>query len=404
MKPTQSWGRKAAIFLFSQNVSIFGSSIVSYAIMWYITLQTSSATMITISVLCTTIPNLLISPFAGVWADRYNRKVIIMVSDSFIAVTTLLLFFLILSGIESYVLIFAVTAVRSLGSGIQAPAVSAILPQIVPQEQLTRVNGISNALTNALLLISPAVGGVLLGSAGFVWALLADVVTATLGVGILSFLQVGAPVRETQPGSALQELALGYRYIRDHRFLAGVMLLFLSFFFLVAPAAFLTPVLVERSFGPEVWRLTANEILWTAGSLLGGVFIAVWGGFRSRLLTIITASCGMGLAFVGLGLFRSFWLYLCAMLAAGVFMPFINTAAVVLIQEHVEEQMMGRVFSIIQIISSAVMPLAMLVFGPLGDMVPIESILVGTGLCFVAMTPIVLRWRVNLRKKLGEDI
>lgn len=391
MKPTSNWIPQTALFLTSQMFSLFGSSVVGYVIVWYITLKTSSAWMMTISMLCTLLPQLLISLFAGVWADRYSRKLLIMLSDAFTALCTLVLAVLFLRGVQSFTLIFIISALRSLGSGVQTPAVSAILPQLVPADKLTKVNGINSALNSALMLVSPAVGGLLLATVDMGYALLVDVVTALFAVGIMAFLRVRRVERTDEPASALSDLKNGLRYTREHPVLGKLLLFYVIFFFLISPAACLTPVLVERSFGPEVWRLTLNEVFWTAGALLGGLIITLWGGFKNRLSTMGLAGIGFGVTVTLLGFAGNFWVYLGVMLAAGIFMPIFDTAERVLLQESVEEQMLGRVFSIVAIIVTGAIPLGMLVFGPLGDIIPIEYLLIGTGVCCTVITPFMLR-------------
>ncbi len=385
-----NWKAKTAIFLTSQMFSLFGSSVVAYAVIWYITLETASSWLMTVSILCSFVPQIIISLFAGVWADRYNRKMIIILADLFTAVATLILAILFLSGIRSLTMIFIITALRSLGSGIQAPAVSAILPQIVPTDRLTKVNGLNNALFSALQLLAPAVGGLLLATVGFGAAMFVDVGSALIAVGIMLFLRVAHPERDNTEQSALRQLADGVRYTKQHTLLRRLLILFAVYFFMITPAAFLTPVMIARSFGEEVWRLSANEMVWTAGSLLGGVLISVWGGFKNKLATFMLSCAGFGVTFALLGVAKNFYVYLFIMFIAGIFMPIASTVETVLIQETVEEDMLGRVFSIVQIIITAAMPLGMLLFGPLGDIVPIEWLLIASGIILVILSPFAL--------------
>lgn len=385
-----NWKAKTAIFLTSQMFSLFGSSVVAYAVIWYITLETASSWMMAVSILCSFVPQIIISLFAGVWADRYNRKMIIILADLFTAVSTLVLAVLFLSGFRSLAMIFFITALRSLGSGVQAPAVSAILPQIVPMDKLTKVNGLNNALFSALQLLSPAVGGLLLATVGFGAAMFVDVGSALIAVCIMLFLRVSLPERDNKEQSALRQLADGVRYTKTHPLLRRLLVLFAVYFFMITPAAFLTPVMIARSFGEEVWRLSANEMVWTAGSLLGGVIISVWGGFKNKLATFMLSCAGFGVTFALLGIARNFYLYLFIMFVSGIFMPIASTVETVLIQETVEEEMLGRVFSIVQITVTASMPLGMLLFGPLGDMVPIEWLLIASGCVLVVLSPFAL--------------
>lgn len=133
----ETWKKRIVLFLTSQTISLFGSLLVQYAISWYITLRTQSAVMMTISIICGFLPTFFLSPFAGVWADRYNRKILIILSDSMIAISTLFIAILFILGYDSLWLLFLISAIRSLGTGIQTPAVNAFIPQIVPEDKLT---------------------------------------------------------------------------------------------------------------------------------------------------------------------------------------------------------------------------------------------------------------------------
>lgn len=379
------WISKAAIFLSSQTISLFGSSIVAYAIIWYITLKTSSGNVMTVIILCTFLPQILTSVFAGVWADRYSRKKLIIYSDLFISIATLVLAVFFIAGTTSLNLIYIVSIVRSIGTGIQAPAESAILPQIVPSEKLIRVNGINSAVSSVMQILAPALGGLLLATAGFVYTLFFDVVTGIMAVVIMSFLKMEKGKISREAASTMEDLKSGLKYARDHVLIKYLLLFCCIFFFLVTPAAFLTPLLVERSYGNEIWKLAANELSWTIGALLGGIAVTVRGEMKNRINAMAVSCFAFGITYALLGIVSGFAIYLAVMLVAGIFMPIFNTAATVMIQENVEEQMLGRMFSIIQIMISLVMPIGMLVFGPLADIIKIEYMMVGTGLLLAVL-------------------
>jgi len=404
-----NWKTKATIFLSSQILSLFGSSVVSYAVVWYITLKTGSASLMTVSILASFLPQIVISLFAGVWADRYNRKLLIISSDLLTGISTLVLAIYFLMGHESITLIFIISAIRSVGSGIQAPAVGAILPQIVPMEKMTRINGINSALTSVMMLLSPAVAGIFFATLGFGYTLLLDVVTAALAVGILAFLKVRTYQRKVKEGDeslkegTISELKAGLSYTRNNKLISRILIFYAVFFFMVSPAAFLTPIMIARSFGTEVWRLTANEMFWTAGAIFGGIIVAWKGEFSNKIRILAISTISFGLTFILLGLSTNFIFYLCVMFGSGIFLPFFSTAETVLILENVEEHMLGRVYSIVQIIISAVMPLGMLLFGPLGDVISIESILIGTGFCILLLTPFIWRTKVEAVAQVTSD-
>ena len=273
------WKKKIALLLISQNISLFGSSAVSFSIIWYITLQTSSGKWVMLSTVFSLLPQVIISLWAGVWADRYNRKYLIMLADGFIALATMVLGIAFWTGYQKMELLLALSLIRSLGTGIQMPAVNALYPQIVPLENLTRVQGINQTLNSVLMLLSPAMGGIVLGSLGISWVFLVDVITALAAIAVLSFIHVEKVARSEETASVYAELRQGIAYALNHKLLRQILIFFGVSFFLITPASELTPLFVERSFGGDVWRLTANEMVWTIGSLIGGGFFSLRGGF-----------------------------------------------------------------------------------------------------------------------------
>lgn len=394
----RDWKKKALIFMASQSMSLFGTALVNFAIIWYITLTTGSGIMLTLSMMASFLPQILISLFAGVWADRLNRKYVIMASDGMTAAATLGLALFFLAGYREIWLLLAATAIRAVGSGIQSPAISAIMPQFVPPEQLVRVNGISGSLRSFILILSPAAGGWLLAAYSVETAFLVDVVTAALAIAIMGLLRVPPHEKATarQNASTLEDLKQGILYMKGHPLLRRLLFYYAFFFFLVSPAAFLTPLMVTRSFGAEVWRLTANEVLYSSGAIAGGLIMAAWGGFRHRMLTIAMACGAHGLFVALLGLAPGFTAYLAAMFFLGVFMPIFSTAETVMIQETVDINMQGRVFSMIEVIILAVMPAGMLLFGPLADKTKVEYLLIATGLLMAAVSGLILSENRNL--------
>ena len=186
----ENWKQKAGLFLTSQAVSLFGSSLVQYAIIWYITLETQSGAMTTLATLCGFIPQVLISLFAGVWADKYSKKLLIILADGAIAVSTLIIAVLFLLSFDSMWLLFAVLAIRSLGSGIQTPTTTSFIPEITPEEHLMRVNGVNTTIQSVMLILSPAVSGALLANVELEYIFFIDVITAVIGISIFSFVKV----------------------------------------------------------------------------------------------------------------------------------------------------------------------------------------------------------------------
>ena len=150
---SSGWKKRIPLFLLSQNISLFGSSVAGFAVIWHITLTTSSGTWLMLATICALLPQILFSLIGGVLADRHNRKHLIMLSDGFIALATLGLAIAFLLGLERLELLLTISAVRSIGADIQTPAAGAIYPQLVPQEHLTKVQGINQTLNSVLMLL-----------------------------------------------------------------------------------------------------------------------------------------------------------------------------------------------------------------------------------------------------------
>lgn len=392
----ENWLKNIILFLSSQTISLFGSSIVQYAIMWHITLTTESGLMMTLYIICGFVPTFILSPVAGVWADRYNRKMLIISADGLIAIATLILAILFLMGFDSIWLLFGIAAVRAFGSGIQMPAVGAILPQIVPKDKLTKVNGANGSIQAIIMFVSPMVSAALLSMTTLEMILFVDVITAAIAIVTLFTLKVAvhekAAVKQTT--GYFSDFKQGLQYVNNHSFLKVFFLFLAVFFVLMAPASFLTPLQVTRSFGNDEWRLAAIEIAFSIGMMVGGGIIATWGGFSNKIKTIGFSSVIMGVCTLALGIVPMFWFYLAFMALFGVAMPILNTPATVLLQEKVEEQYLGRVFGVMGMISTSMMPLGMLIFGPIADYIRIEYLLIGTGIFIIVLAIFLSRNKV----------
>ncbi|MGD9940175.1 MAG: MFS transporter [Clostridia bacterium] len=390
-----SWKRDLALFMGSQTISLLGSSLVQYAMLWHLTLQTKSGAMMTLYIICGFVPTFILSPFAGVWADRYDRKRLIILSDAMIALITLGLAVAFMAGYEAVWLLLAGAALRAVGSAVQGPAVGAILPQIVPEDKLIRANGLNGTIQSAIMLVSPLLSGALLTLASLQLIFFIDVITAGLAISVLLVLRVAthAKAAAKQEAGYFTDMMEGFRYIRDHRYLVSYFAYVGFFLFLISPAAFLTPLQVARSFGEDVWRLSAIEMVFSLGMMAGGILISSWGGFRNRMHTMIGSNLVMAFCAIALALVPTFWLYLLVMAVFGVSMPLYNTPSAVIIQEHVEPDFLGRVFSVLTMLFTSIMPLAMLLFGPVADTIPIEWLLLGIGGIMVVLGSLVFRNR-----------
>lgn len=393
---TVGWQKRVGLFLGSQMISLFGSSIVQYAVMWHLTLTLKSGSVIMWYALAAFVPQALLSLFGGALADRMNRKTVIVVADTIIALVTFGLALAMTYGRADLWLILAAVAIRSVGQGFQAPAVGALIPQLTPPSQLLRVNGINQTLNSSTNLLAPAVAGGIYAVGGLVPTFWVDVVTALIAVGIMLTIPV-ATVRSGADVSTsfMGDLKDGLTYVYNHKKIAWLIVLFSVIFTLIVAPSFLTPLLLARSFSEEVWLLTVNEIVFAGAMALGGVLIATvavkW--HQGKMLAYSSIFFGVFSALMGVTPLLGFWPGLIAfyllMAATAIAIPFFTAPVNTLIQTSVETEYMGRVSSIINVVVTLGMPFGMVVFGPLADVISVEVILVGTGiaaLLFVAVS------------------
>ena len=388
------WLRKVILFLSGQTASLFGSMLVQYAVFWYLTITYQSGWIMTLAALFGFLPQAIVSIFGGVWADRHNRKYLIMAADAAIALTTLGLALIMMTGYDAVWLIFLALTIRSAGAGIQMPAVAALIPQITPTRNLMRINGINGSIQSAMALLAPAAAGAIYAGAsaasdGSATALVPiffiDVVTAAIGIGFLALIPVGVVRRASDAQTGyFADLVDGVRYVAHHAFVRWLLVLFAIIFLLTVAPSNLTPLMLVRSFPAgtrqDVVNLAVLEVSFSIGMVLGGILVASFFAKRSRIGLIVVSSLVFGALSIGLGLSGNVWVFFGFMFLVGLAVPFFSTPSMTLLQETVEPERQGRVFGFLGIVMAVAMPIGMVVFGPLADVVPIEILLVAAGM------------------------
>lgn len=389
-KQKPKWWWKMFAFLIGQGISLFGSQIVQMAIIWYVTLETSSGIWVSILTLAAFLPQTIMSFFAGVWADRYNRKKIIILSDSMIAATTLLLAIFMRSGnMDKATLpaIIIVSAIRSLGSGIQMPTVNAMIPQLVPEEGLMRMNGINGSIQSVVQFVSPIAAGAIMAVGPIYNIMFIDVITAIIGISLLALIKIPKhqPAERAEITSVFIEMKEGLKFTWNHKFLKRMLATYGAYIFLCVPSGFLTALMIERTFGESVVYLTINETVGFAGALVGGLLLGATGGFKNRNKTFFLGIMIYGITTFAIGFTNIFWLFVILMFFIGMAIPAAQTAVFTLVQEKTDPSMMGRVFSLVNVMFTGFMPLGMAIFGPLADIVRIQTLVVVCAICIILL-------------------
>lgn len=386
----QTTNRPSGMFGFTvvwigQIVSVLASSMSQFALTLFMFDETGSAlAMATMQVFFIT-PFLLISPLAGVWIDRYNRKLMMMVSDVAAGVATLGILAFQYFGILEYWHLYIASIVYGLGMAFQWPAYSAAISTMVPKEQLTRANGMMSLIEAGPQVIAPILAGTLLPIIQMTGILFLDVVTFLFAIGVLMFVHIPQPVRteegvKSQREGILKEAAYGFKYIFARPSLLGLQMVFF-FGNLFAGIGFtvLAPMILTRSGGDSLMFGTVQSA-GAIAAVVGGILMSAWGGFKRRVHGVLLGwmVSGIGMAIIGFAGGITIWITGAAITA--IIIPLVNGSNQAIWQSKVAPDIQGRVFSARRLIAWLTNPISPLIGGALADFVLEPAARAGTGL------------------------
>ncbi len=388
MQTQSNWRKWTILFLISQCITLFGSQLVQMAIVWYVTLHTSSGAWVAAFSVCSYLPQFLVSFFGGVWADRYSRKLLIIGADIGIAAITFVMLMLMPYIPAQPVLLGALllmSIIRSVGAGIQSPAVNAVTPSLVPKEYLMRYNGINATMQSVVQFATPPAAGAVLTMGTLRSTMMIDVLTAVVGIGLFACVLLPKQENIQTPASVFADMSVGIRYAFSHKLIGKLLIIYGFFTFLCIPAGYLSGLLVSRVYGNTYWYLTAVELVGFGGMMVGGLLMSVWGGFKNPTKTLLVGFTVFGSMAIGMGLSQNFILYLVLMELYGVALIMVQTTITTLLQEKTELAMQGRVFGLMGSMYSGSYPIGMAIFGPMADALPLQWIMVGSGIALIVI-------------------
>jgi DHA3 family macrolide efflux protein-like MFS transporter len=395
----KNWMKKFVPIWSAQLFSLLGSSLVQFALIWWITQQTGSAVYLAMATIVAILPEVLLSPFAGALVDRLNRRYVMIVSDVLIALLTLSLAILFAFDLVQIWHIFVVMFLRSIGSVFHWPAMQASTSLMVPEKHLARVAGINQALRGSLNIIAPPLGALLMSVLKFYQVISVDVITAIIAITPLLFIRIPQPVRADAdaaltPKLLLKDVAEGFRYMKNWKGLLYLTFLAAMLNFFLAPAGTLLPLMITQHFKAGVWELSALESSVGIGVVIGGLALGVWGGFKRKIVTSLTGVIGicLGVLVFGLAPANAFWMGLVGMVLLGFMNPIANGPLQAIMQSKVAPEMQGRVMGTTGALCSAMMPLSMLIVAPVAEFLGLRvwywvggslTMLIGLGALFI---------------------
>lgn len=365
-----------------QAVSLLGSNLVQFALIWWLTQETGSATVLAMASLVGMLPQVVLGPFAGVLVDRWNRRWTMFVADTTVALATIVLALLFWTGAVQIWHVYAILFVRSLGGAFHWPAMTASTVLMVPENQLTRVQGLNQMLQGAMTIVAAPLGALLLSLLPVQGVLAIDVVTALFAIVPLLFILVPQPetavtgdAAPTMVKSFWADMRDGLRYVLGWPGLLVLMALAMLLNLLLTPAFSLLPLLVTDYFGGDAWSLGVIESAFGVGLVAGGLLLGAWGGFKRRIHTSLLGLIGLGISVLAVGLTPAalFSLAVVAMLMAGLTNSMTNGPIFAIMQATVSPQMQGRVFTLLTSLASMIAPLGLIIAGPVADTIGVQS-------------------------------
>jgi DHA3 family macrolide efflux protein-like MFS transporter len=367
-----------------QAFSLLGSMLVQFALVWWLTQTTGSATVLATATLVAVLPSVIIGPIAGTLVDRWNRRLVMILADSLIALATLVLIYLYRAGAVQVWHVYVAMAFRGAMGSFHWPAMQASTSLMVPEKHLTRIAALNQTLHGAMNVVAPPLGALLIAVFPMQSVLAIDVCTALLAVTPLLFIAVPQPSPRVAPvgfgrlpaaeqdgvrPSVANDLRAGLRYVCAWPGLLAVLILAMAINFITTPAFSLMPILVTKHFGAGALQLGWLESGWGIGVVIGGLILSAWGGFRRKVVTSLTGvvGIGIGMLIVGISPAGALAMAVAGMFLAGFMNPITNGPFFALLQSRVEAGMQGRVLGLVQSAAGAMMPLSLLVAGPIAD-------------------------------------
>jgi len=389
----ERWAPRFFTIWAGQAFSLIGSALVQFALVWWMTSQTGSATVLATATLFALLPQIILGPFVGALVDRWNRRLIMILADSGIALATGVLIYLFATEQIQVWHVYVILLIRSLGGAFHGPAMTASTSLMVPPQHLARLAGLNQTLQGLISIFAPPLGAMLIGLLPLEGVLAIDIGTAALAVLPLLFIPIPRPPRQTAQdnGTAAktsywQDLAQGFRYVVKWPGLLGLILMAMLLNFLLVPSSSFMPLVVTQIFNKGVVELGWTETLFGVGMIVGGLTLGAWGGFKRKIITSLVGIIGisLGVILIGVAPGNMFFLLLVANFILGATQVFANGPLGAIFQSTIEHDMQGRVFSLINAGATAMMPLSLMVAGPMSDWLGMRIwYLIGGGLCIL---------------------
>ncbi len=366
-------------FLFGQEFSLLGSSIVYFVISWWITVETNNPIYLSLASFLFILPQIFIAPVAGVLADRLNRKHIIIFIDATQAFVTFGLFLLFLFRITNIWLVLLVNTIRSVLQAFHIPTFNAIVPSMVPKDKLNRVNGVNLLFSSLIYMVGPILAGILYEIFPIEQIFMIDIITfitALIPLLYITIPSVKLGKKEEEQLSFFEEFKIGLRTVKAVPGLLSLILLAMLINFIMRPFADLMPYYINNVHNGTVINLAFVVAFQPAASITGSIINTIKKNWKHKTFIIMTGTIGI---FIGYSFLiftpRGFFILLgVGLFIQGIAFNFILTNYMTLLQSSVPSDKVGRIVSLDHSLSYAIMPIGSILGGPLAVLLGITNL------------------------------
>jgi len=387
----RNWKRYFLPFWAGQMLSILGSALVQFTLVWWLTRETGSATVLATASLFALVPEIIVQPFAGAIVDRLNRKTIIIAADAIIAAATLGLGILFYLDYAQTWFVYGIMLIRAVGGAFHSPAEQASIPLMVPEKHLARIAGLNQAARGIINIIAAPMGALILELMDVEGSLLIDVVTAAAAIIIVAFITI--PKQKALSangkswfGTVVGDMRDGFRYLVSWKGLMVLTGLGLIFKLALSPAFSLIPLLVYEHLNGNAAQYSMVEVAAGVGIILGGFVLGVWGGFKRQVYTMFTGAIGVGVGIFLIGLIPQgeFPWMLPLMFLVGFMIPIVDGPIVSILQAKIDNEYQGRVMTLFGSVINLSGPIGLAAAGPVSDALSIQVWFIAAGVLIFA--------------------
>lgn len=368
------WKRPFLTIAAGQTVSLIGSSAVQFALIWWLAVKTDSPMVLSLAGLVAFLPSFLLGPFAGVFIDRCKKKTVVIAADLAIGLLSGAFALYFQASDPPYWIVFVILGLRGVGGVFHAPAIQALIPRLVPGEELMKANGWSQFMQSGAFMLGPVIGGLLYGAFSMPVILLTDLLGAIIACATVFSVRVegDTPAPRAPQSAFFREMKEGLTVFRDDAALRGILVATFLIMLFYMPLSSLYPLMTSSYFQLDAVYGSIVEFTYALGMLLIALVMAPLGKRFGKITLVYMGLLIIGVSTLACGVLPAapilwFWVFAAACLCMGAGANFYNIPLMAYMQETIKPELMGRAFSLWSMVMSLAMPLGLLIAGPVAE-------------------------------------